>query len=184
MLFFHWLARFFITRFRFLSLRRLGFEENLSISIESNELLMHEDNVNSISSSASCFNILGHDVTRNIFEHLIDDFASIRLVCKRFRRAFDDFNLAICSNIFPVFTKATFSHWNDDDLTKRYLKYQLILLTHAFIFNSKIISFEYEESDIQLDLMTTFHLRRNATKLIMLFKSKIVGLCLKLLTHF
>ena len=156
------------------------FESNYneySSFFESNELLTHKGS----SSSSSYFDLLGPDATRLIFEHLLDDFASIRLACKALRKDFDDFNLAICSNIFPGFTKATFSHWNN---SKEYLKYQLILLTNAFVFNSKIISFKYEESDTQLDLMTDFHLRHNATKLIRLLKSKNFDMCLKLTNAF
>ena len=118
MFFFLWLFRFLITRFisLFNGPELLGNEVNSSILSES-DLHDIQDIVVDSSSSARHFDKLGHDVTRKIFEHLIDDFASIRLVCKIFRRSFDDVNFSICSQLIPGFTKSTFSRWNGESPT-------------------------------------------------------------------
>ena len=185
MFFFLWLFRFLIARFisLFNGPELLGNEENSSILSESN---LHgiQDIVVDSSSSARHFDKLGHDVTRKIFEYLIDDFASIRLVCKIFRRSFDDVNFAICSRLIPGFTKSTFSHWNNANPTRNYLKYKLIVLTNAILFDSNQKVCNCADFDTSLDLMTDFHLRYNAIDLIKIFETKNIDMCLKLANAF
>ena len=161
----------------------MGNEENSSILSES-DLHDIQDIVVDSSSSASHFDKLGHDVTRKIVEHLIDDFASIRLVCKIFRRSFDDVNFAICSLLIPGFTKSTFSHWNNTNPTRNYLKYQLIVLTNLILFDSNQKACNCADFNTSLELTTDFHLRHNAIDLIKFFETENIDMCLKLANAF
>ena len=132
-------------------------------------------------SSPTYFDYLGYDVNRSIFEDLImEDFASIRLVSKGFRKSFDDLIYALCCDLIPGFTKSTFSHWNDNDPTKEYLKYQLIVLVRAILPDYKPMRMKYLKSGIGMHLKTDFYLRRNAVKMIQFFGRRNVDMSLKL----
>lgn len=150
-----------------------------------NEPLTNEDVLDLRPSAPTYFDYLGRDVNKIIFEDLIiEDFASIRLVSKGFRKFFDDFNYALCCELIPGFTKSTFSHWNDEDLTKEYLKYRLIVLTRAILSDYKPLRMEYLKSGIGMHLNTDFHLRRNAVKMIRFFETKNFDMSLKLANAF
>ena len=112
--------------------------------------------------SSGHFDMLGDDVTRKIFEHLINDFASIRLVSKKFRKSFDDVIFSICGNFVPGFAK---SIWDDK------LKYRLIYLTRVIFSDPKVNALICR---IMPNQMT------NTLELIEFLKSKNLEICLKL----
>ena len=110
---------------------------------------------------------MADSILQIILEHFIDDYKTMRLVSKNFRKAFDDLIYSTCWIMFPGFTKETFSYWNNE-----YLKYQLILLLRVFSSNIKSLMECYEKSETRLDLTTNYHLRLNAVRFITLVASE------------
>ena len=137
--------------------------------------------------------LLADSILQIILEYFIDDYRTMRLVSKNFRKAFDDLIYLKCWMMFPGFSKETFSDWNND-----YLKYQLILLLRVFssnikslilllcVFYSKIKSLVdcYEQSETGLNFTTNYHLRLNAVPFITLIPSKFLNSRLELTNVF
>ena len=113
--------------------------------------------------SSGHFDMLGHDVTRKIFEHLIDDFASIRLVSKKFRKSFDDVIFAMSRNFVPKST------WDDK------LKYRFVCLTRVIFCDTEVNALICK---IMPNPMT------NTLELIEFLKFKDLKICLKLTDTF
>ena len=117
-------------------------------------LLPSLDNMSSLES-------LDDKILHIIFQNFVDDYATMRLVSKNFRKGFDDMIFAACWMKFPGFTKETFSHWNQE-----YLKYQLIPLVLVISSNMENLIDSHEKSESRIDLATNDHLRLNALQLI------------------
>ena len=126
-------------------------------------------------SKGSSLDSLAGNVLHIILQNFLNDYATMRLVSKNFRKAFDDMIFTTCWMKTPFFTKETFSHWNDE-----YLKYQLIPLVRLLSFNIEKLINCYEKSEPRLDLTTSDNLRLNAVQFIRLVMSPFMDTCCEL----
>lgn len=142
-------------------------------SITGNPLLPSFDR----ESKPSQVELLDDKILHIILEYFIDDYKTMRLVSKSFRKIFDDLIYAACWMRFPGFSKETFSYWRYEDPTmkKKYLKYQLIPLLRVISSYIKPLNDCYEKAEARLDLLTYDQLRFNAVRLIKLIYSEFLS---------
>ena len=120
-------------------------------------------------SNMSRLESLDDKILHMIFQNFVNYYATMRLVSKKFRRAFDDMIFEMCWMKFPGFTKETFSHWNGGgpaNVNEEYLKYQLIPLERVLSSHIANLIHYYENSKSKLDLTANDQLRLNAFQLI------------------